>query len=131
MISNCEFGPSLGSASGQKQVVSTETVVSETVVDAEEDDEEKRLRLFQNRKCVDIFYALLDYSQLSGNDDIVNGSIMKPARPNGCVVTVLTCLKQKIKRGGHRQKVFVNTFTGHMSETANQLIEQARRFLQI
>lgn len=34
-------------------------------------------------------------------------------------------------RDGHRQKVYADTLTSHVSEAVNQLISRVRKFLQI
>lgn len=72
----------------------TDAVVVETVVNRKEDDEEKRLFLFENSISADIFYVFLDYRPLGGNYDIVEECITQPSRVDACVVTVLTSSKQ-------------------------------------
>lgn len=47
------------------------------------------------------------------------------------VATVLTCLEQRVKRGGHRQKLYAATLKSYESEAVGQLTIQVRRFLQI
>lgn len=65
----------LGSGSGQQQVVSCKAVVSEAVVNGEENDGEERLCLFRNIVSGKVFYALLDYRPLGGTNDLVKGAI--------------------------------------------------------
>lgn len=51
----------LGLDSGQKQVTSTDAVMSAIVVDSEEEDEDDGLRLFRDSVSFEIFYEFLYY----------------------------------------------------------------------
>lgn len=53
---------------------------------------------------VDVYYVILDYTFLSGNDYIVEESRIPLAHLHALVVTVLTGLEQSEKHGGHIQK---------------------------
>lgn len=57
--------------------------------------------------------------------------MMPLVRLYALAATVLTCLEQREKRGGHRQKVYADKFTSHLSETVNELFEQIRKHVQI
>lgn len=56
--------------------MSTEEVVSGTEVNGEEGNEKERLCLFGSCISFYISYHFVEYVPLSGNDDIVEGSIM-------------------------------------------------------
>lgn len=55
-----------------------EAVVGGTLVYKNDDDEEKRLCLFQKKISVDTFYSFLDYRWLGDKEDIMKRNIMKP-----------------------------------------------------
>lgn len=74
-------------------------------MDTEEDDEMKHLSFFANSISSDIFYAFVGYRTLSGNSNVVNGSIKKLARLYICVATLVTCLIWSENSGGYGQKV--------------------------
>lgn len=72
--------------------------------------------MFGNSRSVDILYAFLYYRHLSDNDDIVKVGLMRLALLNTWVPTVLACLEQRVKRGGHKQTLYADNVTRHVSE---------------
>lgn len=95
------------------------------------DDEKKHPCLFRNSISFYICYAFLHFRLLSGNDGIAEGGIMQLARLHVLVNTALTGLRQIDNRGGHRQKVYANTFTSPVSETVDYHIGQVCRFVKV
>lgn len=81
----------LGWSISQQQVVSTEVVVSDEKVDGEDE----RVSLFRRSHHDDIYYAFLDHRNSSGNEHIVEGSILKLACLDALAMTVLTYSDQK------------------------------------
>lgn len=61
-----------------------------TVLDGKEEDVDERVCLSANCISVDIFYAFLDFTQFSGNDDTVEGRIIRFSCPDVWIATVLT-----------------------------------------
>lgn len=80
---------------------------------------------------VEICYDYLDYRSLSGDYDIVKGSIRQLVHLTASEATVLTRLEQWKKRHGHVQKVYADTLTSDVGVVMNQLIVGACRFVQI
>lgn len=78
--------------------------------------------MFGSSIPVDNFYASLDYRPLGGSDVIVEGSTMQFVRLDALVVTVLTYLGQREKRGGYRLKVHEDFFTSRVSDVVSQNI---------
>lgn len=99
---------------GAHKMMSTGAVVGITGADREEHDEDKSLRMFRNRLSVDISSVFLEYRLRSGNDDILEMSIVQIACFNAPVATVLTCFKRREKRGRYEQKVYAVTLASHV-----------------
>lgn len=118
------------SRSGRQQEVSTEAMVGGTGLYREENEEEEDLCLFGNNISADMYYAFLYYRTRSDNDNIVEGKMMQLARNDDLVTTVLTSLEKRGRGGAHRHNVHADTLISHVSEVANQLIEQVHIFLR-
>lgn len=54
---------------------------------------------------------------------------MKLAGLDTWVASMLKCLEEKKKSGGHRQKMYTDIFTIHVSKVGNQLVGQVRMFV--
>lgn len=76
--------------------------MEETVVDGEKDDKGNRLRSIGNILSVDILYDFSDYVPFNGDNNIVEGSIMRLPHPYLLLRTGLTCLEQRGSRDGHK-----------------------------
>lgn len=69
--------------------MNTETVAGGKVVNGEEDDEEKPLRLFGNIVFDDIFYDFLDFRMHSANNHLLERGSMQAACVGDRVTIVL------------------------------------------
>lgn len=56
-------------------------------------------------------FCFSSFLALNCNNYIVQESIMQLVRLDACEATVLTYVEQRAKRGAHRQKMYVDTFT--------------------
>lgn len=102
-----------------------------TVVDGKEVDGEERLSFLRIGISVPILYYLLEYKPLSGNNDVLEGSITHLVRVNTWVATVFTNFVHRKKRGCRTQNAHTDTFMITVSEAVNQPIERVRRFVEI
>lgn len=100
----------VGSSSGQQSVLSTDAVVSGTVVGREAYDERKRICRFVNSTFVDIFSGFLDNRPRGSNPDILEGRGMQPAHLDAWIATAMTCLEQRTKLGVNKQTVYTDKF---------------------
>lgn len=119
------------SGSGPQQLVSTEILAGERVVNGEKGVEKERLLLFGNSIFFDVFYAILAYTAPSGKNDIVEMSIIQLVRVDAWVANVLTCLEHREKNCRNRQNVYEDIFTSHVSAALNRLNEQIHRLVKI
>lgn len=129
LISYYTSVPDLRASFGHHQVMSVERMVGRERGNKGGDGNEEHLCLFQNIISVDIYYTFPDYTPSSGNDYLVEGSIIKLTHHIVGVVTMLPFLKLWEDCGSHRQKVYADTFTSRMTKQVNQFIEQVCRFI--
>lgn len=64
------------------------------------------------------------------DDSYVYATNTSTIRLNTCLVTVVCCLLQREKRGGHRQKTYGETYARIVETTKRLLIRNVRGFVK-
>lgn len=85
--------------------------------------------LFRNKHARDVFAAFVDTQDYDGEKK-ASRSIMVLARLDAWIATVVDNLQSSVKRGGKRQKMYVEAFGCNLSVSLHQIIGDVRRLVE-
>lgn len=106
--------------------------ISEAVVGrVGENEEQKSIWNFEKNITVGSYYTYLGYRPLKANGNTLEETNIQLIRHDACPMTMLKSFEHEEKRSGHRKKVYLHTFTSHMSIDVNQTIGHVCKFVQI
>lgn len=93
------------------------------------DESAKMLTLFWYEVGKHMLQNFLRYSSKWKDVSYVKGNIVSISKLNGWVVTMVHCLVEKRKRGGHHQKEHADKYGRMLDTTTKQLVGSLRNFL--
>lgn len=91
---------------------------------------EERLPLFGHNVGLDVRCTFLENSPSSDEDDRVKKSIAQLALHDAWIATVVTCLTERRRQGGHQQKIYTDTNAFYTTPAIRQLVRRVGLFLK-
>lgn len=92
---------------------------------------EKRLCLLGQDAALDVCYTLLDYTPFGDEGDRVEGSVAQLDRLDAWIAAVGTCLTERERRGGYRQKMYADTYSFYWTAAIRQIVRRFSSFLKV
>lgn len=80
------------------------------------------LRLFGLDIVLDVIYTFLNYTPFSGEGIRLEGNIAQLACSDTWIARMLICLTEQKRRGGHRQKLYADTYPFYVTAVTRQTI---------
>lgn len=86
---------------------------AEIIDNVSAEDFDGHLWLFGSNVAFDIYYTFFDYNTYTYEGDRVGSITTQPARLNAWTATVMNYLTELERRGGHRRKMYADTYTSY------------------
>lgn len=80
---------------------------------------------------MDVYYTFLDYTPCRDDGHRVPGNIVELDRLGAYIATLVTCLKEREIRRGHRRDIYTNTYASYPTAAIRQLAGPVGLFLKI
>lgn len=92
---------------------------------------EERLQWVGHNTVLDIYYTFINFSLCRDERNGVEGNIAQLAFLDSLIATVVACRAKLERRGGHRKKMYADTYFSYVTAAFKQLVGRVGAFLEV